>query len=216
MVNLKGYADMTMKEKYKLYDINTIGYLDIETSGLTGDFDIMLTWANCIRNVKDDTTQIEYDFVERKDFDMAYNKRNADLIDRHITETVVDSINQCDLVIGHWFIGKYRHDIPFIRTRCVINHVSGFPKHRQIRYADTQKYSSLLYRLHNNRLDSVARMFDLSIEKTPVDPKTWKNACIGIKEDIKYILDHNIKDVKITHKVHRGMEKFVPIPATYA
>ncbi len=210
------YADYTMKEKYKLYGIETIGYLDIETSGLTADFDIMLTWANCIRDVKTGKTRIEYDFVERSDFDYAYKKRDADLVDRPITESVIESINQCDLLIGHWFIGKHRHDIPFIRARCAINSVPHFPKHRQVRYGDTQKYSALLYRIHSNGLDSDARMFNLNIHKTPVDGKVWKNACMGIKEDVQTVLTHNIIDVKLTHRVHLGMEEYVPIPATYA
>ncbi len=205
-----------MKQKYSLYNIETIGYLDIETSGLTADFDVMLSWANCIRDVKTGKTLTEYDVVTKKDFEFSYKKQNADLVDLSIVETVVDTINKCDLVIGHWFIGKHRHDIPFIRSRCVINKVSGFPQHRQIRYGDTQKWGSLLYRLHNNGLDSIARQFDLSVTKTRLDAKTWKNARIGIKKDLDYVLDHNIKDVILTKDIHLGMEKFVPIPATYA
>lgn len=205
-----------MKQKYALYGIETIGYLDIETSGLTADFDFMISWANRIRNVKTGSVQTEYDFIEKDDFDLAYRQKDADLVDKRITETVIDSINECDLLIGHWFIGKHRHDIPFIRSRCVINKIPGFPKHRRIRYGDTQKYGSLLYRLHNNGLDTIARMFNVSVTKTRLDGKTWKNACMGIKEDVAYVVDHNIKDVKITHQVHMGMEEYVPIPATYA
>ena len=205
-----------MKEKYDFYGIKTIGYLDIETSGLTADFDIMLTWANLIRDVQTDKIYTEYDFVEKEDFDLAHDKRNADLIDESITGSVVNSINKCDLVIGHWFIGKHRHDIPFIRTRCVINKVKGFPHHKQIRYGDTQKWASLLYRLHNNGLDSVAKMFNLSMHKTPLEPKVWKNACIGVSKDVKTVLKHNIIDVELTHGIHIGIEKFVPIAATYA
>jgi len=63
------YKKWTMKEKYDFYGIKTIGYLDIETSGLNADFDIMLSWANCIRDVKTGKTKIEYDFIEKKDFD---------------------------------------------------------------------------------------------------------------------------------------------------
>ncbi len=59
-------------------------------------------------------------------------------------------------------------------------------------------------------------MFNLNVEKTRLDAKTWKNARIGVKKDLDYILDHNIKDVEITHQIHLGMEKFVPIAATYA
>jgi hypothetical protein len=213
---LENYKIWSMKEKYDYYGIKKIGYLDIETSGLTADFDIMITWANCIRDVKTGKTNIEFDYLQKNDFDLARKKRNADLIDRGITETVVDSINKCDLLIGHWFIGKFRHDIPFIRTRCVMNQVTGFPHHKQIRYGDTQKWASLLYRNHNNSLDTTAKMFNVSTKKTPLEPRVWKNACIGISEDIKEVLHHNINDVKITHKVHLGIEKFVPIASTYA
>jgi hypothetical protein len=207
---------MSMKEKYALYGIRKIGYLDIETSGLTADFDIMLTWANLIRDVKTEKTELEYDYVEyKKDFVLAHKKRNADLIDKRITESVIESINQCDLLVGHWFIGKHRHDIPFIRTRVALNNVEGFPQHRAIRYGDTQKWGSTLYRLHSNGLDSIGDMFNVSTKKTRLEPKVWKNACIGIKEDVQYVLDHNIKDVVLTCKIHKGMENFVPIPATY-
>jgi hypothetical protein len=211
-----GYPDMEMVEKYKLYGIKTIGYLDIETSGLTADFDFMLSWANYIRDVETEKCRMEYDYIEEKDFDLARKKSNADLVDKGVVGTCVDSLRQCDLLIGHWFIGKHRHDIPFIRSRCVINKVKGFPHHKQIRYGDTQKWGSLLYRLHNNGLDSIARMFDLSVEKTRLDGKTWKNACFGIPKDVRYVMDHNKKDVILTHGIHKGMEEYVPIPATYA
>jgi len=216
MGKLDGYPEMEMWEKYELYKIKTIGYLDIEASGLTANFDVMLTWANLIRDVTTEETRIEYDFVERKDFDLAYSKKNADLVDKRIVETVVDSINQCDLLVGHWFIGKRRFDIPFIRTRCVINKVKGFPHHKQIKYGDTQRIGSQLYRLHNNGLDAISRMFNISTKKSPLDGKIWKNACIGVAKDIKYVLDHNIKDVKLTHKIHKGMEEFTSIPSMYA
>lgn len=213
---IEQYKTWTMKDKYKHYGIRNIGYLDIETSGLKADFSIMLSWANLIRDVQTDKTHTEYDFVEKKDFEYAYKSSNADLVDESITYSVIKSINKCDLLIGHWFIGKHRHDIPFIRSRCVINHVPHFPKHKRIRYGDTQKWGSLLYNLHNNGLDSIGRQFDLVTKKTPLDGKVWKNACIGIKKDMRYVVDHNIKDVILTHGIHLGMEEYVPIAATYA
>ena len=59
-------------------------------------------------------------------------------------------------------------------------------------------------------------MFNLSIHKTPIDGKVWKNACIGLPEAIKEVVKHNIIDVKLTHQIHLGMEEYVPIAATYA
>jgi hypothetical protein len=212
---LENYKDWTIKQKYDYYGIKKIGYLDIETSGLTADFDIMLTWANLIRDVETGKIKTEMDFVTKNDFELAQKNKDADLIDRRITETVIDSMSDCDLLIGHWFIGKHRHDIPFIRTRAAINKVSGLPHHKQVRYGDTQKWASTLFRLHNNGLDTVADMFNISTKKTRLEPKIWKNACIGIPTAIDYILEHNIKDVRITYKVHKEIENYVPIPATY-
>jgi len=213
---LANIAEWTMKEKYKYYGINTIGYLDIETSGLTADFDIMLTWAILIRNVKTGEIEVAFDSLRKSDFELGYKKKNADLIDKRILESLVQIMNECDCLIGHWFVGKHRHDMPFIRTRLAINKIDGLPKHRAIRFGDTQKWSSLLYRTHNFGLDTVADMFDVGTKKTRLEPKIWKNACIGVPDALKYILDHNIKDVKITYKVHKGLEEYVPIPATYA
>lgn len=207
--------DWTMKQKYEHAGIKKIGYLDIEASGLTADFDIMLSWANLIRDVETNKTNINYDYLKKSDFELAYKKKNADLIDKRITESVIKEINKCDLLIGHWFIGKHRMDIPFIRTRVAINKIDGFPKHKQIRYGDTQKWASLLYRLHNNGLDSVANMFNISTKKTRLEPRVWKNACLGIKNALDYIVDHNKKDVIITYKVHLGIENFVPIGSIF-
>jgi hypothetical protein len=209
------FYELSMKEKYELYDIKTIGYLDIETSGLTANFDILLSYAIVIRDISTCKTKIKSGVINRKDFEYAIQKKTADLIDKRVVTDLIGDIKGIDVLIGHWFIGKHRHDIPFIRTRCVINQIPGFPHYRSVKYGDTQKWGSQLYRLHNNGLDSIADMFDVHIHKTRLEPRVWKNACIGVKEDLDYVLDHNIKDSKITHKIHLGMEEWVPIPATY-
>jgi len=209
------FYDLSMKEKYRLHDIKTIGYLDIETSGLTADFDIMLSYSVLIRDTQTEEIKIKSGVLKHSDFEYARQKGDADLIDKLLVTDLIRDIKDIDLLIGHWFIGKHRHDIPFIRTRCAINHIPGFPHYRKVRYGDTQKWGSTLYRLHNNGLDSIASMFDVHVKKTRLEPKMWKNACIGVKKALDYVLDHNIKDVKITHKIHRGMEEWVPIPATY-
>jgi len=175
------YKNWSIKQKYQHYNINKIGYLDIETSGLQADFDIMITWANLVRDVKTGKTVIHGDKVKKCDFELAHKERNADVIDKRICESVIKEINSCDCLIGHWFIGKHRHDIPFIRTRCALNNLKGLPHHKCIRYGDTQKWGSTLYRLHNNGLSSISDMFNISTKKTPLEPKVWKNACIGYR-----------------------------------
>lgn len=209
------YPTLSMKQKYQLYDIKTIGYLDIETSGLTADFDIMLSYGILIRDTQTGKTEIRKGVLKPADFELARRKENADLIDKRLTEKLIKDMEGIDCFIGHWFIGKFRHDIPFIRTRVATNKIPGFPKHKQVRYGDTQKWGSCLYRNHNNSLETLAAMFDVHTHKTRLDAKVWKNACIGVKSALDYVLDHNIKDCKITHKIHVGLEDQVPVPSIY-
>lgn len=216
-VYLPPYPLMTMAQKYKYNDIHKIGYLDIETSSLQADFGFMLSYAILVRDISTRKTELRYDVVNKKDFEYAEKKKDADLKDERILNNLIEDMADLDCQIGHWFIGKRRHDIPFIRSRCAINKISGFPKHRTVRYGDTQKWSAQIHRLRSNSLSSIADAYDLSIHKTPISSKSWKNASsFATKKDLDYILDHNIKDCKITYQVHKHLEDYVPIPSVYA
>ena len=214
---IKPYALMSMKEKYLSNGIYKIGYLDIETSGLTANFDYMISWAMYVRDVRTGKTEIVGDYITPKDFDYARSKNDADLVDMRILETLLEEISSIDCLIGHWFIGKHRHDIPFIRSRLAINKIAGFPHHRMVRYGDTQKWGSLIHRLSSNGLAMIGDAYGVSTKKTQIKTKHWKNACMfGTKQAVDYIYDHNIKDVILTYKIHMHMEEYVGLPSTYA
>lgn len=214
---LKPYVLMSMREKYLFNEIYKIGYLDIETSGLSADFDFAITYALLVRDVDTGKTTMRKGRINKQDRIRAEQKNDADRIDEELIAKLVEDISDVDLLIGHWFIGKHRHDIPFIRSRCAINSTSGFPKHKMVRYGDTQRWSSQIHRLRNNGLDTIADAYDLSTKKTPISTKRWKNASLFQSETaIDYIMNHNIKDVIITYKVHKHLEQYVPMPAIYA
>jgi len=185
-VDLKPYALMSMADKYIYNDIHKIGYLDIETTGLTADFDFMLSYSILVRDIHTRKTELRHGVAKKSDWDYARGKVDSDLIDERIINKLIHDISDCDCLIGHWFIGKRRHDMPFIRSRCAINKISGYPKHRAIRYGDTQKWSAQIHRLRNNGLATLADAYDLSIKKTPVASKSWKNAGIfGFKKYLR-------------------------------
>lgn len=216
---LKPYALMSMKEKYAFNEIYKIGYLDIETSGLTGNFGYMISWSMVVRDTQ--TGKCEKiprgSWITPKDYEYAKKNKDADLIDERILYELMEDIEDIDCLIGHWFIGKHRHDIPFIRTRSAINSVKGFPKHKMVRYGDTQKWGSQIHRLSSNGLAMIGDAYNISIHKTQIKTKYWKNAMMfADPEAVKYIYDHNIKDVWLTYKIHKHMEEYVPIPAIYA
>lgn len=214
---LKPYALMSMKEKYAFNEIEKIGYLDIETSGLTANFDYMISWAMTVRDVQTGDVELRGSFITPKDHEYARKNRDADLIDQRILIELMEDIGDIDCLIGHWFIGKHRHDIPFVRTRCAINKVAGFPKHKAIRYGDTQKWGSLIHRLSSNGLGMIGDAYGISTKKTFIKTKEWKNAIMfADPKAVKYVYDHNVKDVYLTLKVHKHMEEYVPLPSQYA
>lgn len=222
---LTPYPLMTMREKYHYNNIHKIGYLDIETSSLQGNFGFMLTWCMYVRDVKTGKTELRGDRINEKDFIIARKgikkgrkwRPNADLLDKRQLESLMKQIADCDLLVGHWFIGKYRHDIPFIRTRMAINKISGFPKHKMVRYGDTQKWASQIHRLSSNGLATVGDAYGISTKKTAIEKTHWNNArTFGTKEDVDYIYKHNIKDVILTYQIHKKIEEYVPVAATYA
>lgn len=214
---VKPYALMTMQEKYLAQEIYKIGILDIETTGLGADFGFMLSWALLVRDVESGKETIRKGVINKSDRVRAERLGDADRIDERITKELIEAISDIDYLVGHWFIGKKRHDVPFIRSRCAINRVSGFPKHKMVRYGDTQRFSSLLHRLRNNGLATIADAYALAVSKTPVTTKDWKNAAqFATKKALDYILDHNIKDVQITNEVLKHLEEYVGISGIYA
>lgn len=214
---VKPYALLTMQEKYLNQGIYKIGILDIETSGLQADFGHMLTYAILVRDVKTGKTEIRSAYVNPQDHEVARKAGNPDLVDARILKKLMSDIADIDYLVGHWFIGKRRHDIPFIRSRMAINRISGFPKHKMVRYGDTQRFSSQLHRLRSNSLASVADAYEISTKKTPIKTKDWKKATMfADTKAIRYILHHNINDVKITHKALLHLEEYIGISGIYA
>ena len=216
MVNLKGYADMSMKQKYALYGIKKNGYLDVETTNLVGDFGFMLSWAMYVRDTQDPKKDyIVYDVITKKDISDAVKKREITM-DKRILENMFSELEDIDLLVGHYFHGWRKMDMPFIRTRAAMCKIkTDVLNHKKKRFADTWKMAHLLHKIHSYRLDAVSHIFGIETEKTRLDEKVWQLAKFGDEKSLRYVIDHNIKDVQITYEVHKQLEKYMSIPAGY-
>lgn len=211
------YALMTMREKYLFNEIYKIGILDIESTTLTGDFGYVICYAILVRDILTGKEIIKTAKINFDDWKRAKRLNEPDRIDERIINRLINDISDIDYLAGHWFIGKHRHDIPYIRTRCAINKIQGFPKHKMVRYADTQRFSSQLHRLRNNGLGTIADAYELAIHKTELKTKAWKRATMyADKKSVGYILHHNINDVKITSQVLKHLEEYIGIGSIYA
>lgn len=175
-----------------------IGALDIECGALEANVDIMLSWA--IKAVGGEDTY--YDALTVKELsDGSYDSR--------IVETCVDTIQQFDRIVTHY---GSRFDIPFLRTAAISQDLY-FPPYGSIWHSDVWIMAKKKLRLTSNRQNVVAEAVLGKDIKTRVEFKLWRAAKYGSpaekRKAMKYIVDHNLKDVEQLEENYLKLKPFV-------
>lgn len=166
------------------------GYLDIETSQAgrgAGDFGIVYSWA-----IKTRGGEVISDVI--RDSILKEEKR--------ILVHLACVLPNYDRLYTWWGTG---HDAPILRSRFEAQGMR-FPAYMELFHTDLYFVPRFKFKLHSNSLDSVAEFFGIH-GKTRVNPKVWNEAAYGNTEAdrekaLATILDHNIKDVLVTARVH--------------
>lgn len=201
----------TRERQEQWFDGATFGFLDIETYGFKANFGLMLSWAMFVPDevrVRDDGTmdvapsgKTYFDAMSRKE---AINYKK---LDKRITGTVLDAIEDVDIVVGYY---STKFDIPFIRTRAAM---WDYPR---ILYQDKYHYDMWftvrsLYKLTRNSLEQACAMVGIE-GKTHVDYALWDRARLGDGKAMQYILEHNIADVEILAELYNRISGQRPLP----
>ncbi|MGC8588885.1 MAG: ribonuclease H-like domain-containing protein [Hydrogenobaculum sp.] len=173
-------------------DTSNIGFLDIETSQLDAEFGFMITWS--IKKLDGD---IKSDYLKHSDF-------NTWNFDRRITHSIIEEMKKYKIIYTYY---GSRFDIPFIRSRALKYNLS-FPIQNQIIHRDLYYIVRNKLALTSNALGNVTHY--LGIEgKNGISKSTWLRASYGDKSSIKYILDHNIRDVKILEELYKKIRPYM-------
>jgi len=171
-----------------------VGFLDIESSNLQGDFGFMFSWA-----LKEYNGQVYGDCLKKRDF------QNGLGMDKRIIKSLIEILPTFDRIIT--FYGTY-FDVPFCRTRALDVGVK-FPFSRQLRHTDVWFIARSKLKLHSNRLESVADFLRVKekygLSKTKLEPRIWRKAAFGDETSLKLIYKHNIKDVEVLEKVYEEL-----------
>ena len=171
-----------------------IGFLDIETSNLHADFGIILSY--CIKDSWSD--KIYEAVISAKDV-----KRSGEE-DVEIVKKCIKDMGKFDRLVTYY--GK-RFDIPFIRTRALVCKIP-FPEYGTLVHTDLYDTVKHRFRLHSNRLEAACRTILGKTDKTHIDPKYWRGGLRGDPKSLRYILDHNRKDVLDLEKLYNVVAKF--------
>lgn len=170
-----------------------IGYFDIETDGLQANFNYVLTYAIKTR----DKDEYYTGCISKQDI-LSYQ------LDKRILKKMIDDLLRYDVIITYY---GTRFDIPFIRTRALSFGlefpVFGLVKHKDVYYMVRNKL-----KLHKNTLESACGILGIR-GKNHVKGNFWMRAKHGDEKALAYVMDHNIKDVQITERLHKRLEGFV-------
>ena len=185
------------RDKDKAVKSLRVGYLDIEASNLNADFGYILSWY--IKVAGQD--QYDYSVITQEEI------INYEFDGRLVAEFLM-ALDNYDVLYTHWGVDR-RFDIPFIRTRAYAHNLEDMlPDYMDKFIMDTWPIARNKLKLHNNRLDSIARATGIrDVEKTPLDTQIWQMASVGHPESLQYIVDHNKKDVLLLERIHNKLKK---------
>jgi len=186
-----------------------VGYLDIETDGLTVDFSTMLSWS-----IKRKDGEIAYDCVTKKElFDLKFDER--------IVRSCIEEIKKYKIIVTYF---GTRFDASFLRAKSLhygldfpgfVDEIIVTKSGKEVCKYNAELYHFDLYYLVRSKLGALSRkslenVCDwLGIEgKTPLKKSTWRKARYGDPESILEVLDHNRADVKILEELHKRLYSF--------
>lgn len=178
-----------------------IGFFDIEATALNGSFGSLLS-AACAHAVEDDIWTARLD-------DPKYRVAGRRLDDTKLALAIRDHLASHDIIVS--WNGKrgsapsgspFGYDIPMLNARLMAN--PGGRSNvvsRSIKHIDLLRESKRYLQLHSYRLVSVTEFLELQESKTQILPRYWHRALEGDKAAMDYIVDHNIRDVKVLRLV---------------
>jgi len=171
-----------------------VGFIDIETSNLAADFGIMLSW--CIKPAGKNKKIIS-GVISKEDL------TSGDL-DKRILQDCITEMRKFNRLIGHY---SSRFDLPFLRTRALYWRLE-FPTYGEIIQEDVWDIARRVLKLHSNRQDSVSETLLGHSRKTRFSPRHWIMALQGDSEALKFVLDHNKKDVLDLEQNYNKLSQF--------
>ena len=168
------------------------GYLDIETTGFEADYHHILSYAIKVRGEnKVYTAVVTKEELESGEFD------------KRVVKQLIEDLRNFAVIYTYY---GTMFDWRFARARAVYWRLP-FPEFGYIQHKDIYYLVRNKLKLHRNSLEAATRF--LSIQgKDHVEGDIWMRARIGDKKALKYVLEHNIKDVDILEKLHDRLENY--------
>lgn len=195
-----------LKEKPKQSPIEDeqerVGFFDIE-SELEAEWSYMFSYGILCN----DTGKVYGRVLTPKE--ILSGKRDGELC----KELMQDFKNFDRLVVYYGKSSARRHDLPYVRTRC-LKYGLDFPKYRDMWVTDLYDIVKAKMKLTRNRMVNACRVMGIEGKNYPVNPDIWQDAKIGDKKALEYIWKHNVEDLHSTRELWLRIKDFAPTSKT--
>lgn len=178
--------------KEKDVSINKICFLDIESgASLTADFGYILSY--CISDIKGNLIINSITSSE---------VRNEKVRDKRLITDFCRDIAKFEKIVVYYGKDRYpRHDMPFLRTRALYWNIKTFPKWKEKKVQDMYDVVKHKMKLYRSGQANACRFLNIEKASHPINPVVWQSALSGDSKALKYIVTHNIEDVKCLRKL---------------
>ena len=194
---LEHYSSCFLKDNPKESPFHErVGYLDIESTGLKGNWDFMLCY--CIK-------------VEGGDIlgrHLTQQEVTHYKFDKGLTKELIADVKKFDRIITYY---GSRFDIPFIKTRAEKWGLD-FPAYRDLWQTDLYDIAKRNLLLHSTRLMHVCDLMGIPNKEHKLDPDRWQMAQSGHIPSLEWIFQHCSEDVISLEMAHERLKKYT-IPA---
>jgi len=182
-IRFKSY-EVRNEDKLTTLKDERIAVFDIETSDLKADVGYMLGWA------------VYYPHEDRVVSDIITKKDIVNFsLDKRICKSLVKEIEGTDILMGYY---STRFDIPYFRTRCLMNNVKGFPEYGSMRHIDCYYFARGKVATRRKSMGIVAEALGLQ-EKTHEPLPVWNKARLGDGKSLAKLRSYNENDVIVTY-----------------
>jgi uncharacterized protein YprB with RNaseH-like and TPR domain len=177
-----------------------VGVFDIETSGLFGNWDIVLC-----------ATLKTYGSFEFQTFKIDLQELDMLKAEKVLLEEIANALNDCDGLITYY---GSMFDIPMVRTRCYSHGITPPGKKKHL---DTYFTVRRTLNTQSKRLASVEELLLMGKPaphtplKTRLDMEPWMKTVYGRdQKSFDYMIDHNKRDVILLENVTNDFKPFLP------
>ncbi len=126
--------------------------------------------------------------------------------DKPLLEHFVEDAKKFDRFITYY--GRNgRFDIPYIRTRALVNGVP-FPTYGAQFVTDLYDYVKYKLKLHRNRLETACEFLGIPAKEHRLSPLVWQRAQAGDQKSLTHVLKHCQEDVTSTELLWNKLHEF--------